>query len=401
METVMHTRLLLLGYLFTLGLLTNCQWAGSSNTAQTTPPPAETQSEAGDIVRLSPVALRSLTLKTAPVERLPLTEGVHVTAVIKANENRLAHVSPRIAGRVVTVRKLLGDTVKAGDVLAVFDSVELGKAKADYLKFQALVNVQEKNYKRAQRLFEQQISSQKEVLEAEAAYQTAKAEFEAAHATLHLYGLSDEETHRLAWQAKEPISQFPLLSPFSGIVAEKDISIGEMVSPERSIYTIADLSTLWIQLDVYEKDLARVQIGQDVVLSTESYPQETFHGNVTYIGSLLNETTRTVSARVEIPNPQGRLKPGMFATAVIAAQGQFATTGLTIPESAVQRVEDAMVVFVPNGDGVFRKRPVTLGKKGEDWVEVREGLQEGEQVVTVGSFTLKSELLKASLAGEE
>lgn len=401
METVMHTRLLLLGYLFTLGLLTNCQWAGSSNTAQTTPPPAETQSEAGDIVRLSPVALRSLTLKTAPVEQLPLTEGVHVTAVIKANENRLAHVSPRIAGRVVTVRKLLGDTVKAGDVLAVFDSVELGKAKADYLKFQALVNVQEKNYKRAQRLFEQQISSQKEVLEAEAAYQTAKAEFEAAHATLHLYGLSDEETHRLAWQAKEPISQFPLLSPFSGIVAEKDISIGEMVSPERSIYTIADLSTLWIQLDVYEKDLARVQIGQDVVLSTESYPQETFHGNVTYIGSLLNETTRTVSARVEIPNPQGRLKPGMFATAVIAAQGQSATTGLTIPESAVQRVEDAMVVFVPNGDGVFRKRPVTLGKKGEGWVEVREGLQEGEQVVTVGSFTLKSELLKASLAGEE
>ncbi len=385
----------------TLSLLASCQRSESVNTPEAVNPPAKEHAEAVDVVHLSSAALRSLILKTAPVERRPLTEEIRVSAVIKPNENRLAHVSPRIAGRVVTVRKLLGDTVKAGDVLAVFDSVELGKAKADYLKFQALVSIQEKNYQRARRLFEQQITSQKDVLEAEAAYQTVKAEFEAAHATLHLYGLSDEDTHRLTWQTKEPISEFPLFSPFSGIVAEKDISIGEMVSPERSIYTIADLSTLWIQLDVYEKDVAKVQLGQDVVLSTESYPQETFRGNVTYIGSLLNETTRTVSARVEIPNPQRRLKPGMFATAIIAAQGQAAATGLTILEGAVQRVEDAMVVFVPNGDGIFRKRPVTLGKKEGGWVEVREGLKEGEQVVTEGSFTLKSELLKASLAGEE
>src|SRR5262245_52620020 len=351
----MQIRCFSLWIVLSLGLLTSCQRSGSVNSPQAVNPPVKEHTEAMDVVRLSPAALRSLTLKSTPVERRALTEDVRVTAVIKANENRLAHVSPRIVGRVVEVHKFLGDTVKAGDVLAVLDSVELGKAKADYLKFQALTSVQEKNYQRARRLFEQQIASQKEVLEAEAAYQMAKAEFEAAHATLHLYGLSDEDTHHLTWQTKEPISQFPLLSPFSGIVAEKDMTIGEVIAPERSVYTIADLSTLWILLDVYEKDLAKVQTGQDVVVTTGSYPAERFHGTVTYIGSLLNETTRTVPTRVEIPNPQGRLKPGMFATAIITATEQGVTTGLVIPESAVQRVAEETVVFVSSGEGVFRK----------------------------------------------
>ena len=392
---------LLLRLVFGLSLLASCQPSGSPDPVPTTVPPAEVQAEARDTVHLSPAALHALTIKTTPVIRRQLTEEVRVTAVIKPNENRLAHVSPRIAGRVVIVRKLLGDTVKTGDVLAILDSVELGKAKADYLKFQALTSVQEKNYQRARRLFEQHITSQREVLEAEAAYQTARAEFEAAHATLHLYGLSDEDTHRLAWQAKEPISQFPLLSPFSGIVAEKDITIGEVIPPERSVYTIADFSTLWIQLDVYEKDLAKVRVGQDVAITTDSYPQETFRGTVTYLGSLLNEQTRTIPTRVEIPNPQGRLKPGMFATALITTPGQQDVTGLTVPSSAVQRVEGETVVFVPSGEGIFTRHIVQLGKQGDGWVEVREGVQEGQQVVTEGSFTLKSELLKATLAEGE
>ena len=390
-----------LWYTLALGLLLSCQRPESSSIPQANVPPSAAHAEAEGLVRLTPKALHSLSLKTAPVERRALTEAVRVTAVIKPNEDRLAHVSPRIPGQVVQVHKLLGDRVKEGDVLAVLDSVELAKAKADYLKFQALASVQEKNYQRERRLFEQKISSQKEVLDAEAAYLAARAEFEAAHAILHLYGLSSEETHRLTWQSREPLSQFPLLSPFSGIVAEKDLTIGEVVSPERHVYTIADLSTLWIQLDVYEKDLAKVHTGQDVVLTTESYPEERFHGTVTYIGSLLNETTRTVPARVEIPNPQGRLKPGMFASAIVASQGQSAATGLTVPASAVQRIAGETVVFVPQGDGRYTKRAVVLGKTGDGWVEVREGVQEGKQVVTDGSFTLKSELLKATLAGEE
>jgi len=406
MKRSLFCLLTLLWSILGLSIIGGCQRSEPIRPSEKQAPEAQslaamTRPSTRDTVHLSPEALRTLKLKTAPVERRSLMEEVRVTAVIKPNENRLAHVSPRIAGRVVEVRKLLGDAVKTGDILAILDSVELGKAKADYLKFEALVSIQEKNYQRAQRLFAQQIASQKEVLEAEAAYFSAKAEFEAAHATLHLYGLSNEDTHRLTWQIKEPISQFPLLSPFSGIVAEKDITIGEVTSPERSVYTIADFSTLWIQLEVYEKDLAKVHVGQEVTLTTESYPGEIFRGKVTYIGSLFNETTRTVPARVEIPNPQGRLKPGMFATALIAAQEQAIVTGLTVPESAVQRVEESTVIFVPDGEGLFHKRPVTLGRKGQDWVEIREGVQEGEQVVTAGSFTLKSELFKATLTGEE
>lgn len=397
----MHLHFIFLRIIVALGLLTSCQPPGSSETAHPDPPPDAHHAEEEGVIHLAPEALRLASFQTAAVERRPLTEGLRLTAVIKANEDRLAHVSPRIPGRVVQVRKLLGDTVKTGDILAVLDSVELGKAKADYLKFQALTRVHEQNYQREQRLFQQKIASQKEVLDAEAAYLTAKAEFEAAHAILHLYGLSDQETHRLTWQTKEPISHFPLLSPFSGLVAEKDLTIGEVISPEKHVYTIADLSTLWIQLDVYEKDLAKIQRGQPVALIADSYPQETFHGVISYIGSLLNETTRTIPTRVEIPNPQGRLKPGMFASALIATQADSAATALVVPADAVQRVAGETLVFVSRREGRFERRKVTVGRQSEDWVEVQEGVQEGEQVVTAGSFALKSELLKATLAGEE
>lgn len=397
----MHIHFFFLRIVIALSLLMGCQPSGSSETAHTDHPPDEHHTEEKGVIHLAPEALRLASFKTAAVERRLLTEGLRLTAVIKPNEDRLAHVSPRIPGRVVQVRKLLGETVKTGDILAVLDSVELGKAKADYLKFQALTRVHEKNYQRERRLFEQKIASQKEVLDAEAAYLTAKAEFEAAHAMLHLYGLSDEETHRLTWQTREPISHFPLLSPFSGIVAEKDLTIGEVVSPEKHVYTIADLSTLWIQLDVYEKDLAKIQRGQQVAIIADSYPQETFHGAISYIGSLLNETTRTIPTRVEIPNPGDRLKPGMFASAVIATQEDSAATALVVPADAVQRVAGETIVFVPSGEGMFARRQVIVGKQSDGWIEVKEGIQAGEQVVTEGSFALKSELLKATLAGEE
>jgi len=361
-----------------------------------------TSVQAKGVVTLSEEAYRTLHVQTVAAEKRPFIQKIQATAVIKPNEDRLAHVSPRIPGKVVEVHALLGDRVTKGDLLAVLDSVELGKAKADYLKFKALTDVQQKNYLREKRLFSQKISSEKEVLEAEAAYLSAKAEFDAAHATLHLYGLGAEEIHKIAWSAEEPISHFPLLSPFAGTVVEKHAVVGEAVSPKTKLYTIADLSTLWIQLDIYEKDLTRVSTGMEVALRVESYPQDTFHGQVAYVGDLLNEATRTMPSRVEIDNRTGKLKAGMFATATIASwEGGEEKTVLAIPATAVQRIEGKPVVFVQAGELSFARRWVTLGESFDQWVEVVSGVEEGEQVVSEESFTLKSELLKDTLAGEE
>ena len=183
---------------------------------------------------------------------------------------------------------------------------------------------------------------------------------------------------------------------------EKHAVVGEVVGPETRLYTVADLSTLWIQLDIYEKDLARIFTGAEAVLRVESYSQEAFHGRVSYVGDLLNEVTRTTAARVEIDNRTGKLKPGMFATATIASrEGEEEKTVLAIPAATVQRIEEKPAVFVQIGERTFARRWVTLGESFGPWTEVVSGVEEGEQVVGKGSFTLKSELLKDTLEGEE
>jgi len=222
------------------------------------------------------------------------------------------------------------------------------------------------------------------------------------HTTLHLYGLGAVEIHKIAWSVEEPISRFPLLSPFTGTVVEKHAVVGEVVGPETRLYTVTDLSTLWIQLDIYEKDLAKIFKGAEVALRVESYPQNTFHGRVAYVGDLLNEATRTTAARVEIDNRTGKLKSGMFATATIAShEGGEEKTVLAVSAAAIQQIEGMPAVFVQLGERSFARRWVTLGESFDQWIEVVSGVEEGERVVSKGSFTLKSELLKDTLAGEE
>jgi RND family efflux transporter MFP subunit len=186
----------------------------------------------------------------------------------------------------------------------------------------------------------------------------------------------------------------PMRAPIAGTVIERKVTLGQAVERATDAFTIADTSQVWVTLDLYEKDLGRVAVGQAVELATESRPGETFRGRVAFIVPVIDLATRTAKVRLELENRNGLLQAGQLVTArILAAPSRAAPEVLAVPRSAVERVEGKTVVFVQNGEG-FERRNVLLGSSGGDRVEIREGLTAGERIAVQGAFLLKSELLR-------
>ncbi len=356
----------------------------------------EDHSDEKKSVKLSPEALKNAGIKTAPAKTEAITDTIQVTANIAHNQDRLFHVTPRIAGRVVEVRVSIGSDVKTGSVLAVLDSTELGQTKVEYLKSQTLLELAKVNYEREKSLFDQKIAAKKDVLAAEAEYRKAEAEARSLHERLRLYGLSDQAINNL----NNLPSQYSLTSPGNGVVVERELSSGEVVEAGKKVFSVSDLSTVWVLLNIHEKDLGRIKPGANVRIRTESYASEVFTGKVSNIGNIVDPQNRTLPVRVVVPNPQARLKPGMFATAEIVT-GISSAEAIMIPSSAIQKIDGKPTVFVREKDGSFAKRELELGQEFGGSIEVKSGLKEGEQVVVAGAFTLKSELQKEGLEGHK
>src|SRR5262245_60653532 len=340
-------------------------------------------------IKLSAEAIKNAGIKTVVVNAEALPDLLTVTASISHNQDRVFHVTPRIRGRVVEVYASLGSSVNKGSRLALLDSTELGESKAEYLKAKTLLGLAKTNYEREKSLFDQKIAAQKDVLAAEAEYRRAEAEVRTLHERLRLFGLSDEAIANL----DSAPSHYVIVSPGPGVVVEREISQGEVIEAGRKVFTVSDLSAVWVLLSVYEKDLAKIKSGMPVRIMTESYLGEVFSGKIAYIGDTVDSQTRTIPVRIVVPNPDRRLKPGMFATAEIETPAAMGAT-LVIPSIAVQKVEGKPSAFVQEGEGNFQKRDLELGRNMGNSVEVKSGLNEGERVVTKGSFLLKSELLK-------
>lgn len=352
-------------------------------------------------ITLAPEALTGQTFQTVVVERGVVREGIQATANIQPNAYKLTHVSPRIEGKAIKVIAELGDVVKAGETLAILDSIELGSKKSAFRQARTILLVNKANYEREKRLFEQQISSEKDYLDAKGAYQQSYASYQAAFEALELVGLSHQDIAAIIENkgGHHPLSSFTLTASQAGTIIERHMTPGELITPSDKPFTIADLNTVWILLDVYEKDLAEVRVGADVRIAVDAFPGETFRGTVVYLSNLLDPDTRTVEARVEIPNPEGRLRPGMFAMSSIADSSSQGKQVLRVPLDAVQHIEEKAVVFVEKQPGSYEKRTVTLGTKDDPYVEILSGVQEGERVVTKGSFYLKSVMLGETLGG--
>jgi len=341
---------------------------------------------------LSPEALQNAGIKIEPVTLQSLPATIRLTANIAHNLDRMFHVTPRVRGRVVEVYASIGSALGAGSQLALLDSTEIGEARAEYAKAGALLDLAKSNVEREKQLFEQKISPQKDLLTAQADERRAEAEVRMLHEKLRLYGLPDSEING----ANTAPSRYMVRAPGPGVVVEKEITPGEVIEAGRKVFTISDLSTVWILVNIFEKDLARVSKNSAVKIQTDAYPGEIFAGKVAYIGDVVDPQSRTVPLRVAVANPNRRLKPGMFATAEVVT-GEASVQAIVIPSLAIQRIDGKPAAFAQREDGSFVKRDLELGRELGDRVEVKSGLKEGDRVAITGTFTLKSELLKEGL----
>ncbi len=346
-------------------------------------------------VELSEEAYTALGLVLGTVERRSLASLIEVPAELMPVPDRQATVGPRVAGRVVQVKVNVGDRVKRGSPLLVLESAEVGEARADFVADQAKAEVALRAAERARGLLESRVTSERTVEEAEGELRQAQADLEAARTRLLSYGADPNSPHQ------EQPGQVVLTSPIGGTVVERTVHVGQWVEPGDSVLGIIDLNELWLAGSVYEGDLQHVQEGQQVVVEIRALPGERFQGEVAYLADRLDTESRTAALRVVMPNIDRRLRPGMFATAQLAAASTEDRQVVAVPASALQDIEGRPFVFVPDGENSFLVRWVQVGASEGEWAEIIDGVTPEERLVTRGSLLLKTQLLRSTLGEDE
>lgn len=322
----------------------------------------------GDVVTLDAKARQLSGLQTAKVTVKPLTKTIKTTGKVTLNESGRTYITSRVEGRVDELYVTAdGDYIAPGQAIAALYSPTYLAAQEEYLL--TLDNVQKLQ------------NAGKDVAQINSRLR------DAARRKLQLLNVSDDDIAHLE-HTRSPKELMMLYAPFGGTVLEKQVLPGAYIMPGDKLYSLSDLSNVWLDIDVYEKDIVAVMPGQDVNVTSGTYPGETFNGRVTLIKLILDDVTRTVKARVEMPNPGGKLKPNMFVNANINI---LMDEGLVIPESSLIDTGNHKVVFVAQKEDTFVKREVTIGQQAEGYVQVLSGLQPGEIVVTAATFLIDSQ----------
>lgn len=354
----------------------------------------------------SPTPAQNSAIETEIVSPQSIAGVIPATGKILVPENRQAVIGPVNEGRIVRLYAGQGSTVRKGQKLAELESADVDQAEADYLKAladyenavrssAAEIKLAQQSYDRNKLLYEQKITAGKNLQAAEHDLALAKATGEnsingtkaaltAARRHLLILGLNDATIDALT-KKTDLAATFALNSPIDGIVVERNATVGASVGTDANLFKIIDLSRVWIDADVFEKDLPRVRPGQEVKLTVTAFPQSTFSGRVILINSVVDPDTRTVKVRTEVANPDGRLKPDMFANVQIVTDMNRAA--ISIPQAAVLNDDGKKIVFVAEGNG-YQKRQVQPGIQNNDRVEIVDGLNAGDKVVVKGNYLL-------------
>jgi cobalt-zinc-cadmium efflux system membrane fusion protein len=370
-------------------------------------PEAVTPAASNKTVSLPEAAQRQAGISTAAVKRMTRSDRVEAPGVLALDEKRTARLGSMVEGMVVKAFAEVGDRVGTGKVLAEMHSHVVHDAWADYRKAMAERRRREleqsfarQNEERAKRLLADKAVSEQEVRRAETdraaadeQLDMAKTEVRRAEEALEHYGVTNAED-----PSGESGEYIPVRSPLNGVVLEKSVTQGTAVTVGTPLYVVADLSELWAVAEIDETQVALVRAGRPVELRVSAYPGQSFAGRITFVGDTVNPKTRRIAVRCQVPNTDGRLKPEMYAALTLSAGEPHEV--LTVPSAAIQEIEARPLVFVKTASGSYERRDVAIGEEVDGWVEVRSGVREGESVATTGSFLLKSELLKGSLAEE-
>jgi RND family efflux transporter MFP subunit len=361
---------------------------------------APTAAEPADEVEvvLSPEAVAQAGIKTAEVTVVERGTSVQVPGTIMANAYREVKVFPIVGGIVTKLHAELGTAVKRGAPLATLFSAELAEAQTKYLSAKAMVEADHQKLERTKQLVEIGAASRQELEEVSAVHTSHATEAEAARQRLLLLGLTRKQVETLK-SASQALATVVVPAPMDGVITERSANPGQVVAMGEVLFVVTDLSELWAVGDLYEQDFQAVRVGSEVALTTPAYRDLTLRGRVTYIDPRVDPQTRTAKVRVEVPNPVGRLRLGMYVTMTFSTPNEG--RAVAVPRAAVQTIGGRQVVFVAVQDeeGKFVQRPVQLGQLAGESYAVLSGLEPGEVVATEGSFFLRAESLRLVPSG--
>lgn len=321
-------------------------------------------------------------------------ESLKLLGEVRYNENRRAKVTPLASGVLTNIKVDVGQTVEAGEILAVINSSIAAQAKSSYLSALAELEVKASAYEREQRLAKENIAARRDLQEAAAAHRLAELTTRQTQQQLYNLGFSESDVASIK-ENQSASSDLPIRAPFAGTVVDRKAVLGEAVSSE-SLFEIADLSTMWIELSVPEDHVLLLAKGSKIVAHAKSSPQRHIEGVVTWISPHINERTRMVSARATVANTNGDLRHGSFVE-VTALLGE-PLESMQVPSESVHELDGAMYVFVQEEPDLFAIRRVEIGPKTQSGnTAVLAGLNATDHVVTEGSFTMRTEFLKSRL----
>lgn len=343
----------------------------------------EQSSQAATRIGLSPELVKRMGVRFLPAEEGQLSPSLRVTGMVTYDPRRVAEVGARIGGRVRTLRHVKGDAVKEGEVLAILESVELGRAQADLEKAIAHEQLATIDAKRARALAESRVSSLQEAEHAEVAEKAAKTERIAAEKAVLAIGGGRNGA----------VGVLTLTSPISGSVVSAPLRQGQTVEATQQAFLVADLSKVWVELRVFERDLLSLSLGDEVEVWPQVARDRSVKGQVAHIGETIDEHDHAASVRVELDNRERVFRPGLPVNAVVHPTKQRKPYVL-VPSSAVTTVDGQNIVFVSSREGGVEQRPVSVGGRDERFVGIVKGLSPSERVAVEGVFALKSELYR-------
>lgn len=367
--------------------------AESSSRATSSPAASAGPSDAllpDIIIPLSPDAAARAGIVVASVATHTSAAELRLPGVVEPNAYRQVVVTPLVAGRVTRVGPALGDHVRKGQSLAEIYSPALAEAQTAYISAEAMLAAHDRELQRTEKLVEIGAASQQELERIHAEHAAQTAAVQSARAQLELLGVSASALEYMP-SDHTMTSTISVPAPINGVITERGANVGLNADQATTLFTVVDLSTVWVVADLYERDLSRVRVGTEATITTSAQPDRTLRGRVSYIDPQISAGTRTARVRFEVPNPGAELRLGMYADVVVASASGASTPSL--PRSAVQHVGDRTVVYLTSSTDpeTFVEREVRLGEASGEQIEVISGVQPGDMVVTGGSFFLRAE----------
>jgi len=373
------------------GKITSAQTAAAPKVQ---PTEAKAKPEEPSLIKLSDEQIARVNIKLAPVEGGVLARHLTVPGTILPSADKTARISVQTTGTVAELRKGLGDKVAKGEIVALLDSREIADAKGEYLAARVAADLQKTLFQRDQELWDRRVSSEQQYLRAKASFEDQRVKVDAARRKLRYLGLGNDEIEALPTLPAAQFERQEIRSPIAGRIVDRRVDLGTAVGRdnlETELYSVVDLSQVWIDLVVTPGDLPLVREGQKVRIFSQATSEQT-EGKIIFIGPVLDRDTRSARVVAEVANPDEIWRPGSFVSAEIAIADKPVT--VLVPADAIQQIDGKPNVFVRVAAG-FEPRPIGVGRTDDGAVEVTSGLEAGETIAVANSFILKAELRKS------